>query len=259
MNMQANTPKAVQLLRRTLAGAAILMVTLPASASWFDNWNSKAVDGSGKIIKQERVVRDFRSVVIAVPGKVELKQGDQEMVQIETDDNLQTLLEAVVENNTLKIRSRDKGLYPHTKTLNVIVYLKKLDDLALEGSGSIASGALSANDLKIRIGGSGNIALKELKADSLKVTIGGSGSFSAGGSVPQVAGSIGGSGEMDIAKLVAKDVRLSIGGSGSVQTWVSDNLNVSIGGSGNVSYYGDPKVSKSIGGSGSVVRKGATP
>jgi len=247
-----------QTLRRSLLATALIITALPASADW-GNWWGKGVEGSGKIVKQERAVKDFRAIQISVSGKVELKQGTQEGVWIETDDNIQAMLEVVVEANTLKIRSKEKNVYPKTRNLTIVVNFKNIDDIALEGSGSVKSDKLQSTDLKLRVGGSGDLDIAELKAETLKVSIGGSGSFKARGSVPQVSGAIGGSGELDMAKLAAKDVRISIGGSGTASTWATDNLAVSIGGSGNVNYYGDPRVTKSIGGSGSVTRKGNAP
>ncbi|WP_395006099.1 head GIN domain-containing protein [Undibacterium sp.] len=237
---------------------ATAFASTPASANW-GNWRDKGLEGSGKIVKQERAVKGFRAIQISVPGKVELKQGAQEAVQIETDDNIQAMLEVVVEGSTLKIRSKDKNIYPKTRHLVIVVNFKELEDFALEGSGAVKSEKIVSTDLRLRIGGSGEMEVTDLKAETLKVTIGGSGSFTANGSVPQISGAIGGSGDLNMARLAAKDVRISIGGSGSVQTWVTDNLNVNIGGSGKVTYYGDPQVSKSIGGSGSVTRKAAQP
>lgn len=248
-------------VRRHLLSALLIaaaFASMPASADW-GNWREKGLEGTGKIVKQERAVKGFRAIQISVPGKVELKQGAQEAVQIETDDNIQAMLEVVVEGSTLKIRSKDKNMYPKTRHLVIVVNFKELDDFVMESSGSAKSEKIVSTDLRLRIGGSGEMEVRELKADSLKVTIGGSGSFTASGSVPQISGAIGGSGELNMARLAAKDVRISIGGSGSVQTWATDYLNVSIGGSGKVIYYGDPQVSKSIGGSGSVTRKGAQP
>jgi hypothetical protein len=255
-----STTTASILRRRLIASAfiATAFTAVPAFASW-GNWWGKSVEGSGKVVKQERVAQNFRSIQISIPGKIELKQGNQEGVLIETDDNIQAMLEVVVEGNTLKIRSKEKNLQPKTRHLSIVVNFKNLDDFALESSGSVKSDKIASTDLKLRIGGSGEMDVNELKAETLKVSIGGSGNFSARGTVPQISGTIGGSGELNMAKLAAKDVRISIGGSGSVETWVTENLNVRIGGSGSVEYYGDPRVSKSIGGSGSVTRKGAQP
>lgn len=245
-------------MRRLLFVSACLALAAPASAEWLGNWG-RSVEGSGRIISQESKVKDYRAIAIGVPAKVELKQGETEGVNIETDDNIQAMLEVVVEGNTLKIRTKEKNVYPKTKTFNVVIYCKKIDDIAMDNSGRLSAMKLNASDLRVRLGGSGDVAIQDLRVDTLRVAIGGSGSFVAAGSASQVSGSIGGSGSLNMAKLMTKDVRVSIGGSGSVETWATDNLNVSIGGSGNVEYYGDPRLTKSIGGSGSVNRKGSAP
>ena len=249
------------LRRHTLVATlffATLFATLPASASWLD-WRGKTIEGSGNIQKQERAVKNFHALAVSVSGKLEIRQGNREGVQIETDDNILEMLETVVDNGTLKIRPREKNVHLKTKTLHIIVYLTTLDEISLAGSGKIQSEKLDIAKLHVSLGGSGDIQLNELKSNSLEVDIGGSGNFSARGNVPKIVGTIGGSGSIEIDKLAAKDVQIAIGGSGSVRTWVTQSLSVSIGGSGDVSYYGDPKVSKSIAGSGSVTRRGAIP
>ncbi len=219
----------------------------------------KSVEGSGHVVQQNRVAKDFRTIQVAISGKIELKQGDAEGLSIETDDNIQDMIETVVEGKVLKIRMRERNTYPSTRTLRIVVNFRQLNEVSVDGSGSVTCADLVAGDFKARLSGSGNMQIQNLKSDSLKVAIGGSGNFKAQGQSPQIVASIGGSGDIDMAKLAAKDVRVSIGGSGSVSTWASDNLSVSIGGSGSVEYYGDPRVSKSVGGSGSVTRRGSQP
>lgn len=229
----------------------------PAQAGW---WGSgTGVSGSGNVQKQERAVSGFSRIHTGLSAEVEIRQGATESVIVETDDNLQSLVETAVENGTLKIRSADKNRYPDTKNLKITVFLKNIDEVVLGGSGRIFSDKLDTPKLQLTIAGAGGMDVKALQTSSLKVSIGGSGSFTAAGSAQQIVGNIGGSGNLRMEKLEAQDVNISIGGSGQVQTWAKERLHLSIGGSGNVSYYGDPKVTKSIGGSGSVRRLGAAP
>jgi len=236
--------------------ALLALASLPAAAGWF---TGKGVEGSGNIQKQDRAISDYTSIDLALPATLELRQGDKEGVQVETDDNLQALVETVVENGHLKIRSAEKNTYPRTKVLNIIVYCKNLDKIAVSGSGKIWTDKLLAKDLQARIGGSGDIQIKSLQAGNLKVAIGGSGNFMAAGSATEFDGTIGGSGDIKVGKLEAKNVKIKIGGSGVALVWARDKLDVSIGGSGDVAYYGDPNISKSIGGSGKLTRKGNMP
>jgi hypothetical protein len=182
-----------------------------------------------------------------------------EAATVETDDNLQSLVETVVERGTLKIRSSKRNTYPDTKTLRIVVFLKTLEEMDLSGSGSVSSEKLKVPSLDISIGGSTNFEIQQLQADRLKISIGGNGKLKASGTVEKVRCNIGGSGNLQLDQLAAREVEIRIGGSGVVQTWVKDYLSVLIGGSGTVSYYGDPNVSKWIGGSGTVRRLGAAP
>ncbi|MFZ6733104.1 head GIN domain-containing protein [Undibacterium sp. Ji42W] len=246
--------------RRYVLAALLALVSLPAAAGWSDGWfKGNTVEGSGNIQKQDRVISGFSGIDLALPARLELRQGDKEGVQIETDDNLQALVETVVESGHLKIRSAEKNTYPKTRTMNIVVYCKNLDKIAVSGSGKVWTGKLATKELQAKIGGSGDIQIKDLQADSLSVTIGGSGNFVAAGNVNEVAGTIGGSGDIKLGTLEARNIKIKIGGSGAAQVWAKDRLDVSIGGSGDVSYYGDPKISKSIGGSGKVTRKGDMP
>lgn len=246
---------------RRLAAVSFLMActTFSASSAFAGWWSGEPVAGSGNIVKQERSLPSFKSIDADLPAKIELRQGDVEAATVETDDNLQSLVETVVERGTLKIRSSKRNTYPDTKILRIVVFLKTLEEIDLGGSGSVSSVKLNVPSLEISIGGATDLDLQHLQANSLKVSIGGSGKFIASGSVAKVRGRIGGSGRLLFDKLEAREVDISIGGSGVVQTWVKERLSVSIGGSGTVSYYGDPSVSQSIGGSGSVRRLGAAP
>ncbi len=246
--------------RRYILGALLALASLPAAADWSDGWfKGKAVEGSGNIQKQDRTITAYTGIDLALPARLELRQGDKEGVQVETDDNLQSLVETVVESGHLKIRNADKNSYPKTRTMNIVVYCKNLDRIAVSGSGKVWTDKLISKELQTKIGGSGDVQIKALQADSLSVVIGGSGNFMAAGTVNEVSGTIGGSGDIKLAKLEARNVKIKIGGSGVAQVWAKDRLDVSIGGSGDVSYYGNPKVSKSIGGSGRVTRKGDMP
>lgn len=238
--------------------AALFSMFLPASV-YALGWSPKAIEGSGRVIKQERNVSNFDELSSSLPAKVELRQGDKEGVFVETDDNLQENIETVVEGGRLKLRMKEKNTYPKTNTLLIVVYFKQLKEISLGGSGKMTVLPMNAANLKLDLGGSGAIELQQLTGDSLKASIGGSGQINVQGTVSSISASIGGSGNINAEKLAAKDVKISIGGSGSVKTWATEKLNVSIGGSGNVRYFGDPMLTKSIGGSGAVTRLGDRP
>ena len=214
-----------------IAAAAAAIVTFAVQA--------ETLSGSGRAATQAREAKGFNAVELAIPGRMEIVQGDKEGVTITADDNLIAEIETSVERESLRIRFR-KGLNVRTQTpIRVTLHAKTLQAISLAGSGDVSAPSLNARDLALRISGSGDVQLGG-KAESLQVRISGSGDVKA-------------------ARFETQSARVSIAGSGGVTLWAKQSLEVSVAGSGDVRYYGDPTVAKRIAGSGSVRRAGAAP
>nr|WP_315397907.1 head GIN domain-containing protein [uncultured Duganella sp.] len=249
-------------LRALVLAVGMLAVATPANLalagplSWI---GGERVQGSGKVVKQNREVGHFTALAISIGGNVEIRQGGTEGVTVETDDNLQALIETVVENGTLRIRPAKKNQSLETRTMKIVVMARTLERVSMAGSGAVAADKLNVERMQFDIGGSGELAVRELRAESLAVSLGGSGNLKVGGNVERLQISIGGSGEVDAGRLATRDTVVSIGGSGEATVWATKSLNLSVAGSGDVGYYGDPKVSQNIRGSGGIKRLGAAP
>ena len=251
-------------LFRTLLIPAALAAALACAAApsmagdW--TWGGEQVQGNGSIKRQARQVSHFTGLALEVPGKLELRMGDSEGVSIETDDNVLPLIETVVENGTLKIRPSKRNLNLKTRNLKIVVNARRIERLALGGSGSIDADALRAPRLNIDLGGSGDIQVRGLESDTVAVNLGGSGDFKAGeGKARKLSVSIGGSGTVDMGRVQSDSASVSVAGSGEATVWARSELSMTIAGSGDVNYYGDPRLSKSIVGSGDARRIAAAP
>lgn len=249
-------------LRVLILAAGMLAVAAPANLALAGplSWaGGERVQGSGKIVRQNREVGHFTAFATSVSGNVEIRQGNTESVTVETDDNLQALVETVVENGTLRIRPVKKNMSLETRNMKIVVMARTLERISVAGSGAVAADKLHVERMQFDIGGSGELNVRDLRAESLAVSLGGSGNLNVGGNVERLQISIGGSGEVRAGRLAARDAVVSIGGSGETTVWASKSLNLSIAGSGDIGYYGDPKVSQNIRGSGSIQRLGAAP
>lgn len=241
------------------ACAAPLTQSAAQAASWGWGWGEQ-VKGNGVLQRQQRQPGSFNGVASSLAAAIEIRIGNSESISIETDENLLPLIETVVEDGMLKIRTVKRNMNLQTRTLKIVVQAKSLDHLSLGGSGSIDSDALRARKLQIDLGGSGKIHLKGVEADSLAVSLGGSGDLlAAGGTAARVSISIGGSGNVDLGKVRSDSVDVSIAGSGETTVWAQQALNLSVAGSGTAKYYGDPRVTTSVIGSGSTRRLGTSP
>ena len=256
---QTRLSAAARALLLAVGMCAMATAATPALASPLDWIGGNSIKGSGKLQKQTREVANFNGVALNVPGNVELRIGNTNSITIETDDNILPLIDTVVENGTLRIRSAKRNTNFRQTALTIVIQARHVERISVGGSGSIDATGLRGDKLRFDVGGSGAINARDVDSSNVSINIGGSGSFNASGKTDQFTASIGGSGNIQAGRLAAKEVQVSIGGSGVAQVWAKEDLNISIGGSGEVSYYGDPRISKSMQRSGSVKRLGASP
>jgi hypothetical protein len=243
--------------RRLLLAAGALALATPLSAL---AWSDDIVQGSGKATTQARQVGHFTGVALALPGQVVVHMGNSEGVSVETDDNLQALVETAVENGTLKIRPARDHLNLRPRTLRITVNAREIERLTVGGSGSITSDAVRARRFEAVLGGSGAIEVRAVDADDVDVHVAGSGSLKVGdGAAAKLEVQVAGSGNVDVSRLKAGQASVSVAGSGDTRLWAQNELKVRIAGSGDVDYYGDPKVTRQVLGSGDVRRAGPAP
>ena len=259
--MPHTTPTRSGLAYLTLAVAALafFVPANPAAASSLDKMTGKTVRGNGVMQQQTRAPGHFDAVALDLAGNLELRLGNSDSVTIESDGNLLALIETVIEDGTLKIRTSPRHANIAPTRLRIVVQAKNIEHLTVAGSGSIEADSLRGPRLKLDVGGSGSIHVKALDSAAVSVSIGGSGSFSGAGHAGRLSVAIGGSGRVQAGQLAADEVQVSIGGSGQALVWAKRQLHVSVGGSGDVDYYGDPQVSTSLQGSGRVKRIGSAP
>ncbi len=209
--------------------------------------------------RETRAVGGFNAISLAAPVKVDVTQGDSESLVVEGDEAALAELETVVEQSTLRIRTRLHKTVAGMSRVRVHIGARAIEALRVSGSGDIVTTSLRAPALKVAVSGSGDIRIGALEATTLEVSVAGSGDVSIGGRTDSIATSIAGSGDVKAGKLASRTARVSITGSGDVTVWAREALQVSVMGSGDVGYYGDPEVKRSVMGAGNIHRLGATP
>lgn len=185
--------------------------------------------------RESRPVGDFTEVGLSAPLDVHVVLGEVPSLTLEGDPEHLARIETVVENGRLKIRTRPgHSNWSWDRKITARLTARRIDGLAIAGSGDISAPAL--------------------RGEALKVSIAGSGDIRVGGKVEGLVASIAGSGDIRASDLDAQKVKVTIAGSGDATVRASQSLSVSVTGSGDVRYHGDPAVEKSIMGSGSVRR-----
>ena len=237
-----------------------LLMSLALAPALLPTRSLAATTGSGTNITQPRTVAEFQAVALGGSVDLVVRQGAQQSVQVQADDNLLALLETVVESGgdkgpTLYVRwKKGESMRTRSKVL-VTVVTPKLSALSVAGSGDVRLETFSTPSLQVSLSGSGDARLESLTTDELGIRIAGSGNVSAKGSAGKLKVSIAGSGDVRLSELKSDDVTVSIAGSGDAAVQAQRTLSVSIAGSGDVSYTGNASVKSSVAGSGSVTKK----
>ena len=236
-----------------LAGAlATLVVVVPPGRAQPAQGGGR-VQGSGKVIDDERSVPAFSRVVVNGPLDVRIAPADAHGVVVRADDNIAPLVETVVSGDDLVVGQRPGASY-RTRT-RVVVRVRAapaLRGVVLRGSGDIRAVRIDGEVFEMTLQGSGDIAIDDLQARTVAVSLAGNGDVRAKGTVDSLGVVIDGSGDVHFADLVARTVAVSIRGSGDARVHATEELQVSIAGSGDVRYRGEPKITRTVRGAGEV-------
>ncbi|MGC9516673.1 MAG: head GIN domain-containing protein [Methanomicrobiales archaeon] len=208
--------------------------------------------GSGNVVKEDRKLSGFNQITLNGDINLILKQGDNESVVVEAEDNIVSEIKTEVSNNKLTISHNAPTAILPTKPINVYVTVKDINSIDVSGSGKVEGSNINANNLDLTISGSGNTKLNNITAKNIKSVISGSGKIELSGVTESQNIKIEGSGTYNSRNLQSDDTVITIDGSGQTTVNTSDNLQITITGSGKVSYLGDPTIKQTINGNGEI-------
>jgi Putative auto-transporter adhesin, head GIN domain/Domain of unknown function (DUF5668) len=248
-----------------IIGGALLAILYAPQLGWAspsmmtmfntgDSFIGPGERGSGNVVTETRDVSDFRAIEISYPSQVLVKQGSQESLKIEAEDNLLPNLQTQVRNGRLEVFYRREGgkhVNP-TKTVKITITVKDLTDVDFSSAGELIVQKLKTDTLDISLSGAGNVELQDIETRALQVDLSGAGSATASGIADDLRLTISGFGDFEGGDLHDKDARVNISGAGSATVWVDDNLDAEVSGAGSVSYYGSASVTRQISGVGGV-------
>ena len=218
-----------------------------------DYITGERVRGNGNLKTEQRSESNFTGVSSHGDYDVYLSQGSSYSVRIEAEENLIPYIETFVDDNVLKIRTKDGYNLDNSTDLKVFVSAPSFATVKTSGSGNIYSdGRLSnTSPIEVEVSGSGDVKVT-LNAPEIRAELNGSGNINISGETKNFTGSILGSGDINAGELKSEGVDLKITGSGNAEVYASVKLNVGITGSGDVRYHGSPDTKSSITGSGAV-------
>ncbi len=231
--------------------------------------------------RETRTVDTFTKIAFRVAGKLYLKQGSPQKVEIEGKKDVLEKIQTEVSGGKLSIGMESKWNnwnWHNGDEINIYITVKDIEALNVSGSGDlIAQTKLTGNNFDIGVSGSGSLEAEVEATGDMKADVSGSGNIDLKGSFKNFESHISGSGDVLLAAAIAGQADFGLSGSGkikasgsaqSVKATISgsgkvlaanleaDKVNVRISGSGDVEINVKSDLDANISGSGSVSYKG---
>jgi hypothetical protein len=231
--------------------------------------------------KETRNVGTFTKISFRVPGKLYLRQGSPQKVEIEGKKSVLDEIDSDVEGSRLVIEKKGKWMdwnWGAGDEVNVYITVKDIEGLSVAGSGDIIGETrIVANNLELSVSGSGNLKIEADASGEMEADVSGSGDLQVKGKCRNFDSDVSGSGKVIMDMSIAEDADLGISGSGKIEAsgrankvkasisgsgkvlaanLETNSCNVRISGSGDVQINVKNEIDAVISGSGSVSYKG---
>lgn len=206
--------------------------------------------GSGDAETKSLDVGSFDQLVLRSSADVKVTVGEDQSIELTTDDNLIEMFTFEVDGNTLIIDH--DGSYSTRMGAQINISVPSLEVVALKGSGEVSVDGVRGAEFIAVISGSGDVVLTDVNVNKIELEVNGSGDIVGEGQADLVTVEINGSGDVNLLDLAVKDARVKVFGSGDIEVNASDNVDARVKGSGDIRYKGSPKVSQKVNGSGDI-------
>ena len=215
-----------------------------------------------------------------MPGKLYLRQGSPQKVEIEGKKDILQEIETNVEGSKLVIGKpgRDNCHWDDDDKVNVYITVKDIAGLSVGGSGDlIGETKIITKDINLNVSGSGNMTVEVEASGDMESDVSGSGNIELRGKCKNFNSDVSGSGKVVMEVTATGEADLGVTGSGKIEasgsaTYVRTHISgsgkvlganletnvceVTITGSGDVEINVKNELNANITGSGSVRYKG---
>jgi len=204
-----------------------------------NTYAQKKWKGDGNVVKEERTVDAFKQLELSGVFNAQLSQGAKEKVVIETDQNLQKLIETVNKNDKLIIKTKEEFKKRKSTKINVYVTVTDINYLEIGGVGKISCASrLTLDNLELEIFGVGNTNL-ELDCEMLNAEISSVGNTELVGEVETAFIENSGVGNLNAFDLRVQKLNLENSGIGKAKVYAEKEISVENSGIGGLQYKGN--------------------
>lgn len=188
--------------------------------------------------RETRDVSTFTKISFRTAGKVYVKQGSPQKVEIEGTSEMLEKIKTKVEDGRLVIGPESKWNnwnWGSDEKVNVYITVANVEGLDVSGSGElIAQTKITGSNIDLDVSGSGSLTA-EIEAADVDTDVSGSGEINLKGKFKSVKADVSGSGRVSVSGTISGKADFEISGSGKVEASGSaDSMSAEISGSGKV-------------------------
>ncbi|HET9135848.1 MAG TPA: head GIN domain-containing protein, partial [Candidatus Kapabacteria bacterium] len=182
------------------------------------------IRGSGKIISEKRSLSGFTGIDAGGAVELQVTQGNEFSVEVQTDDNIMPLIQTTVEDGTLHIFTKDHTSINETQII-VKVSLPKLESLALSGASKGTASQVNSDDLHLKVSGASKLSL-DGSAKKMDVTASGASKLSINGTAVDLSCKVSGASSVKAQELKAQNVKVDCSGASKSQVYASSTISI---------------------------------
>lgn len=220
---------------RTLATALVIL----AISSCTDAQFFRTVVGHGNVVTKERKTDTFSSLKVSSGIDVYLKQGDNESVSVEADQNLHEYILTEVRGGVLNVYSEYN--IRHAEKMKVYVTMKEVNSIKTSSAGDvIGESPINSDRLELSASSAGDIKL-EVHAKKIDIDISSSGDISVTGDTDMLRADLSSAGDLKAYDLKAREADVSVSSAGDADVYATERITARASSAGDINYKGDPK------------------
>jgi hypothetical protein len=232
---------------------AILILLIAASSSCYFS-TQETIYGSGKVVSEEREIADFTGLSVRTGIDVIMRQGKENSLELEADDNLHEVIITEVVDNTLKIYTRKNIRRARSKTI-YLVY-RELDNIRISSAGDVTGeNTLKTERLSIDLSSAGDLVL-DVEAETIECDISSSGDAKLSGQADLLVASLSSAGDLHAYDLITRKAEVSCSSAGDARVYATGEFDLRSSSAGSIYYKGEGNlVSSRTSSAGSIVRR----
>jgi hypothetical protein len=197
------------------------------------------VYGNKNVVTKERQAGSFTGIKVSTGIDVFLKQGNNEAISVEADENLQEYILTEIRDDVLNVYTEANIRSAERK--RVYVTMKEVKSITTTSAGDvIGETAVKTDRLDLSASSAGDIKL-EVTAKEIEVDLSSSGDMTLSGEADVLKADLSSAGDLHAYDLNVREADVSVSSAGNADVNVSEKITARASSAGDINYQGNPK------------------